>query len=253
MNLEQFRKLDKSARYQKIIDTAVELFRKKGYRTASLDDLANELGITKAALYHYVESKEELLSVIFTQALQVIFEGTQQIAALDLPPDKKLRQIILNHITNIIIKNQSLVYVFFAEENQLPTKISRMVRKKKREYDEILLGIIQEGITAGVFEKVDPNLQVYIIVGMCNWIYLWYKPGIPYSPEDIANQYIRILERGFLSDKGKSVKFREHRRDSDQKEMDKGGTGFVIERIKDLTREMAELIDELEKVKSIEE
>jgi len=253
MNQEQFRKLDKSARYQKIIDTAVELFRKKGYRTASLDDLANELGITKAALYHYVESKEELLSVIFTQALQVIFEGTQQIAALDLPPDKKLRQIILNHITNIIIKNQSLVYVFFAEENQLPAKFSRMVRKKKREYDEILLGIIREGITAGVFEKVNPKLQVYIIVGMCNWIYLWYKPGIPYSPEDIANQYIRILERGFFSDKGKSVKFREQRRDSAEKAMDKGGTGFVIERIKDLTQEMAELIDELEKVNSLEE
>lgn len=249
----QFRKLDKSVRYQKIIDTAVELFRKKGYRTTSLNDVANELGITKTALYHYVESKEEFLAVIFTQAFQVIFESTQRIAALDLPPETKLRQIILNHITNIIIKNQSLVYVFFAEENQLPAKFSRMVRKKKREYDEILLGIIEEGITAGVFEKVDPKLLVYIIVGMCNWIYLWYKPSIPYSPEDIANQYIRILERGFLCDKGKSVKGRKEERAPDRGAMDKGSTGFVIERMKDLSQEMTELIDELEKVNSIED
>jgi AcrR family transcriptional regulator len=248
-----FRKLDKSIRYQRIIDTAVNLFRKKGYRTTSLDDVSNELGITKAALYHYVESKEELLSVIFTQALQVIFEGTQQIAALDLPPEKKLRQLIHNHITNIIIKNQSLLYVFFAEENQLPEKFSRMVRKKKREYDEILLSVIGEGIAAGVFEKVDPNLLVYTIVGMCNWIYLWYKPGIPYGPDDIANQYIRILERGFLCDKGKSVKAREDRGDPDLEAMDKGSTGFVIQRIKDLSQEMTELIDELEKVNSIED
>lgn len=250
---EPFRKLDKSVRYQKIIDAAVDLFRKKGYRTASLDDVANELGITKAALYHYVESKEELLSAIFTQALKVIFEGTQRIEALELPPDKKLRQIIRNHITNIIIKNQSLVYVFFAEENQLPEKFSRMVRKKKREYDEILRGIIEEGIASGVFEKVDPNLLVYTIVGMCNWIYLWYKPGIAFSPEDISNRYIRILERGFLCDKGKSVKIREEKRDPGQSALDKGGTGLVIERIKDLSREMTELVDELEKVNSIEE
>ena len=250
---KSFRKLDKSVKYQKVIDTATELFREKGYRTTSLDDVAHELGITKAALYHYVKSKEDLLSVIFTQALQVIFESAQRIAALDLPPDKKLRQIIFNHITNIIIKNQSLVYVFFAEENQLPPKFSRMVRKKKREYDEILLDIVEEGIAAGVFEKVDPTLLVYAIVGMCCWIYLWYKPGIPYSPEDIANQYIRILERGFLCDKGKSVKTRMEKRKSDQKDVDRGGTGFVIERIKDLSQEMTELIDELEKVNSIED
>jgi len=249
---ESFRKLDKSVKYQKIIDTAIELFRRKGYRTTSLEDVATELGITKAALYHYVESKEELLSAIFTQALQVIFEGTRQIAALELPPDKKLRQIILNHITNIIIKNQSLVYVFFAEENQLPEQFSRMVRRKKREYDEILLGIIKEGIAAGVFEKVDPTLLVYTIVGMCSWIYLWYKPGIAYSPGDIAHQFIHILEHGFLRDRGKSVKIRNKKRGLRQKTIEKGNTGFVIERMKDLSQEMAELVDELEKVNSIE-
>jgi AcrR family transcriptional regulator len=248
-----FRKLDKSIRYQRIIDTAVELFRKKGYRATSLDDVSHELGITKAALYHYVESKEELLSIIFTQALQVIFEETQKIAVLDLPPEKKLRQLIHNHIINIIIKNQSLLYVFFAEENQLPAKFYRMVRKKKREYDEILLGVIKEGIAVGIFEKADPTLLVYTIVGMCNWIYLWYRPDMPFSPKDISNQYIRILERGFLCDKEKSVKVRKDRRDSDQETMDKGSTGFVIERIKDLSQEMTELIDELEKVNSIED
>lgn len=248
-----FRKLDKSMRYRKIIDTAIELFRKKGYRATSLDDVAHELDITKAALYHYVESKDELLSAIFSQALKVIFERTRQIAALDLSPEKKLRQIILNHITNIIIKNQSMVYVFFAEENQLPAEFSRLVREKKREYDEILSRIVKEGIAAGIFEKVDPTLLVYSILGMCNWIYLWYRPGLAYSPEDIANQYIRILERGILCEKGKSVKLRNELKDSSQEKSDKGSAGMVIERIKDLSQEMVELIGELEQVNRIED
>jgi len=60
-----FKALDKSLKIQKIIDTATELFHKKGYRSTTLHDVAEDLGITKAALYHYVSSKENLLSIIY--------------------------------------------------------------------------------------------------------------------------------------------------------------------------------------------
>jgi len=198
MGQQSFRELDKSLRRQKIIDTAVELFHRRGYRSTTLDDLAQELGITKAALYHYVESKEELLFIIYTQALNSIFLETRQIASMDLPPDEKLREIIRNHIKNIIIQNLSLFFVFFTEENQLPEKYYRMVREKKREYDRIIQEIIEEGISSGLFEEEDPRLLCYGIVGMCNWLYKWYQPRISYSADDIADQFIRILERGYL-------------------------------------------------------
>jgi len=64
-----FKMLDKSVRRQKIIDTAADLFQKKGYSSTTLDDVAKELGVSKAAIYHYVSRKDELLSIIFAHSI----------------------------------------------------------------------------------------------------------------------------------------------------------------------------------------
>ncbi len=247
MAQQQFREQEKSIRRQRIIDTAVELFHRHGYRTTTLDDLARELGISKAALYHYVESKEELLFIIYTQALNSIFEETNRISGMDLPPDEKLRQIIRNHIKNIIIKNLSLFFVFFTEENQLPEKYYRMVREKKREYDLIIQGIIEEGISLGIFEEEDPRLLVYAIVGMCNWLYKWYQPKARYSADEIAEHFIRVIERGVLRRKDKGAGSRPTVPPQDRGDLMEERTSQVVQKLKGHLGEMMELIGELEK------
>lgn len=247
MAQQPFRELEKNLRRQRLIDTAVELFHRHGYRTTTLDDLAQELGISKAALYHYVESKEELLFIIYNQALNSIFEETNRISAKDLPPDEKLRQIIINHIKNIIIKNLSLFFVFFTEENQLPEKYYRMVKEKKREYDRIIQGIIEEGISLGLFEEEEPRLLVYAIVGMCNWLYKWYHPGVRYSADEIAENFIRIIERGLLRKKD-----REHGSRRLVPSQEKGAfmnekTFQAVQKLKESCGEMMEAIKGFEK------
>lgn len=197
-----FKGLDKSIRKQKIIDTAAYLFQKKGYSSATLDDVSNELGVSKAALYHYVSNKDELLSLIYAQALNKIFTDTNEISGRELHPDEKLRLIIQNHIKNIIIKNLPMLSVFLSEENQLPEKDYQKIREEKRKYNRILEEIIKDGISKGVFKKVDIKLQSYAILGMCNWIYKWYKADQKkYTPDHIANHFIALLETGYLKNK----------------------------------------------------
>jgi AcrR family transcriptional regulator len=195
----EFRTLDKSLRRQKIIDTAAALFHKQGYRSTSLDDVSKELGITKAAIYHYVSSKEKLLSRIYIQALENIFRNTYKIAGKDLPPDATLRLIIQNHIKGIIIQSISMFSVFFTEENQLPQKEFKKILDEKKKYTQIVEKIIEDGISQGIFRKADPRLQANAIIGMCNWVYKWYKPGkSPYTPDQIADHFVSLLETGYL-------------------------------------------------------
>ena len=199
-NQPEFKGLDKSLRKQKIIDTAAALFHRKGFASATLDDVSKELGISKAALYHYVGSKDELLSIIYTQAFDNIFKDTYEISGMDLPPDEKLRLIIRNHINNIIIKDLSMFSVYFSEESQLPQKDFKKIREEKKKYTRIVEKIIAEGISKGLFKKVDPFLQAYAILGMCNWIYKWYSPATTnYTPEQIADHFIALLEDGYLT------------------------------------------------------
>ena len=131
-NRLDFKGLDKSIRKQKIVDTAAYLFQKKGYRSTTLDDVSRELNITKAALYHYVSSKDELLSIIYTHTIKNIFmAGTNEVSGLGSPPDEKLKLFIRNHIKNIIIESLPMFSVFFSEENQLPEKDYQKITKEK--------------------------------------------------------------------------------------------------------------------------
>lgn len=196
---KKFRGLDRSLRLQKIIDTAVDLFHQKGYRATTLGDIAKALNITQAALYHYVSSKEKLLSIIYIQALENIFKTTNEISSLDLPPDEKLRRILKNHIKNIIIHSLSMFSVFFTEENELPEKDYLTIQKEKKKYTQMVEEIIEAGISQGLFRETNTRLQAYGIIGMCNWVYKWYKPDAsPYSPDEIADHFVSLLETGYL-------------------------------------------------------
>lgn len=198
-NEHEFKELDKSKKLQEIIDTAVNLFHKKGYKSTTIDDISKELGISKAAIYHYVDSKDELLSIIYTQAFENIFRDTKTITTMKIPPDEKLRRLIHNHIMNFIIKDLSMFSVFFSEENQVSEKDFQKIRAEKKKYTEIIEGVIEEGIAKGIFQETDPKLLAYAIIGMCNWIFKWYKPQYsPYRPEEIADHFIRLLGTGCL-------------------------------------------------------
>jgi AcrR family transcriptional regulator len=196
-----FKGLDKSIRMQKIVEAATSLFHRKGFKATTLDEVAKELNLTKAALYHYIPGKGELLSIIYLQAFTKIFHRIYEISALDISPDEKLRQIIRDHICNIITSDIAMFSVFFAEENQLPSKDFQKIRAEKTRYTKLVMKIIEEGIARGVFKPVDSRLMAYALLGMCNWIYKWYKPDKEvFAPEQIAEHFIALLESGYLAD-----------------------------------------------------
>ncbi|MBW1854664.1 MAG: TetR family transcriptional regulator [Deltaproteobacteria bacterium] len=245
-NKNYFRMLGKDQKKQKIIDTAAELFHKKGYRSTSLDHISKELGITKAAIYHYVYSKEEILSIIYIQVLRNIFKNTNKILESDLPPNEKLRLILRNHVKNIIIQPLSMMCVFFSEENQLPEKEFRKIQEEKNKYNHIVEKIIVEGISLSLFRKTDPKLQTFGILGMCNWVYKWYKlDGNFYTPDQIADHFVGLLERGYLknnkqemSNVPKSQREREGQGKSKKR---------IYRRLRAQCTELSKLIDEMEK------
>ncbi|HSH68363.1 MAG TPA: TetR/AcrR family transcriptional regulator [Deferrisomatales bacterium] len=195
-----FKSLDKSVRKQAVIDTAVEVFHRKGYRAATLDDVAAELGVTRAALYHYVSSKENLLSTIYLQALESFFATVYEIGESDLSPPEKLRAFVRHNIKHVIIENLSMFGVFFSEEAQLPEEAAGRIREEKRKYTDVVEKILREGMEGGYFRRDDPRLRTYAILGMCNWTYKWYRPGkTPQSPDEIADQFIAMMEEGLCA------------------------------------------------------
>ena len=192
-----FKRLDKSLRKQLIIDTAIRIFHDKGYRSATLDDVANELGLTRPALYHYVSSKEGLLSEIYLQALASFFDTIYEINEMDLSPPEKLKLFIHRHLKTVVIENLTMFTVFFSEENQLPQADYDRIQKEKLKFTQVVNNIILEGVAQGYFRQVNSKLYANAIIGMCNWLYRWYNPEkSPFSSDEIVEQFTLLIEGG---------------------------------------------------------
>jgi len=230
-----------------VIDTAVKIFHRKGYRAATLDDVAHELGLTKPALYHYVSSKENLLSHIYLQALESFFDTIYEITGMDLTPPEKLKIFVYRHLKTVVIENIAMFTVFFSEENQLPKKDFQKIQSEKRKFTKVVEDIIVQGIEQGYFRRVNPKLQANAIIGMCNWLYRWYKPAkSSLTPDEIVEQFTDLLENGLLqtSDKNENPAKREP--------IDAGtrlrSKHQVLRELKASTAKVANLLDELEKM-----
>jgi AcrR family transcriptional regulator len=75
-----------------ILEAAAQIFSQKGFHATSMQDIAQAVNLQKASLYHHVSSKQEILVAILDQALDMLIEHMQDVIALPLPPDQKLRQ-----------------------------------------------------------------------------------------------------------------------------------------------------------------
>jgi AcrR family transcriptional regulator len=202
---KSFHEFPKDSRLQIIIDKASVLFHEKGYRATSLDDIAKELGITKAAIYHYIESKEELLFIIYRQVFDSAFKQITEVTVSHLPPDEKLRQIIWGHINHVLIKNLPMFSIFFSMENELSSKYYKKVLDWKKQYNEIVENTVREGMKKGLIRDVyPPKLLVFAIIGMCSWLYKWYKPNGKWSGDNISCQFSRLFEEGCLQTQARS-------------------------------------------------
>src|SRR5258706_10705022 len=86
------------ANLEAIVAAAAKVFQKKGYHAATVQDIADAVGILKGSLYHHFKSKEELLYLIVREPLARMYAGMGEIAASDRPAGEKLRGAILAHL-----------------------------------------------------------------------------------------------------------------------------------------------------------
>lgn len=77
-------------RDREVLDAAINIFWEKGYSGTSVQDVADALGMLKGSLYYYIDSKEDLLEMIFSDSHDEVQKITDEVLALDLDPGTRL-------------------------------------------------------------------------------------------------------------------------------------------------------------------
>lgn len=181
-----------------IVETAAELFARQGFGATSLDDIAEQLGATKGALYYHVKNKEEILRLIYLMVLNASEEPLRRIVESSLPSDKKLGQAIAHH-TGVAANRSPAMIVFYREQQHLSGPFAKEILLRKKTYERYFEQIIEEGQFTGLFRSdVDPKIAAFGLLGMCNWLSQWYRSGGQYSPSQIADMFVAMIARGLV-------------------------------------------------------
>lgn len=198
------RRRDSDSKREAILHTAVKMFLNKSYSRTPLADVAEQLKITKPALYHYFRNKEEILLECYRLGLALIAQNLDEISALDQSGLAKVAAFIRAY-TNLITIDFGR-FVIRLDESELSSAARTQVRKFKREIDHRLRSLISDGIKDGSIGPCDPKLASFAIAGALNWIAAWYEPAGPLTVEEIASEFARILTQGLTRrGKGKRV------------------------------------------------
>jgi AcrR family transcriptional regulator len=183
---------------EEVLRAAAKKFGKQGYQATTLDEIAAEAGISRAAFYLYFPSKEELLRRMYSQVIAASQAAIEHIVAEDLPVPEKLRRII-RHQVRYMATNIPLSQVFFSEIFNLRPEVGRWVKLANRAFGEVIERVVSEGVQKGELIPLHPKRFTYALMGMCNWMHRWYRPGGEWTPDTVAEEFICILESGYLA------------------------------------------------------
>jgi AcrR family transcriptional regulator len=188
--------LRQEARRRAVLDAAVAVFSERGYRGASMSDIAERLEMGKASLYHYVGSKQEILVELYEDVLRENVAAARRIAAAERPARDGLAELIADRVA-YTCRNRDLLRVFFEEEAELPPRAQARLIAARHDYEQTLLDLLERGRRDGEFSlPTSPAIFVNSALGAANWTYKWFNPAGPLTPEQLGAQIAALLLAG---------------------------------------------------------
>lgn len=182
---------------EQILDTCTRLFEQKGFSETSIQEIVEELGVTKGTFYYYFTSKEQVLVMIHRKYIDSLLEQQQIIMEkAGLSNREKLRALIYLLLKNIEPLGDS-ARVFYREFRNLNEKHMAEVRKKRNQVRFAFQEVIEAGMESGEFKpNLVPEIVTLGILGACNWTYQWYKPDGTHSTKEISSIYSDMICQG---------------------------------------------------------
>ena len=176
---------------------AAQIFHEQGYDATSMNDLAKALDITKAGLYYYIESKEDLLFRIINFGLDWLDKEVIGPAKQLLDAEERLRFIIQSH-GGELIKGVHAIPILTDETSSLSPKLRKQVEKRKRVYFDLVRKTLMDLKQQGKLQDVDVTVATFSLFGMLLWLPRWYKRGGYLSANQTLDQVTKLYFGGLL-------------------------------------------------------
>jgi AcrR family transcriptional regulator len=182
-----------SARRDEIAGVAGRLFAERGYHGTSLADVAEQLGIQKASLYHHIDSKEDLLWDL-AAAGAATFQAALDEIPEDAPALEKLRLALRGHL-RVVAEQLDTATVFTREWRSLTGERRERFVAERRRYEQRIRDLFRDGVEGGEL-RTDLDLATagLLLLSAANWAYTWLRPGT--DTDALADRLLALMLDG---------------------------------------------------------
>ncbi|GLY32243.1 TetR/AcrR family transcriptional regulator [Kineosporia sp. NBRC 101731] len=171
-----------------VMRAALELFAGQGYANTSVQQVVEAAGVTKGALYHYFQSKDDLLFAIYERILSVQTEHLHAIVEKKLGVGQTLREVCVDVVeTSVDFLLEGTV--FFRSQHMLSAPRQQEVTRRRRAYHDVFTGLLAQGQTEGLYRKDIPvTVMAAHFFSDLHYLSSWYSPAGPEDKTTLAHQ-----------------------------------------------------------------
>jgi AcrR family transcriptional regulator len=188
------RERERELKRDAVLETAVRLFNRNGFHATSLSDVADALNVTKPTIYHYFASKDEIVFECLRRGVEMIREGARDVERQGGNGMERLQAHMRSYA--MVMTDDFGMCVTRTADQDLSEGSRKRFRAMKRETDQLIRRVIQEGIDDGSIAPGDPRVFTFTLAGALNWIARWYDPEGPLTREQIADGCVKLLVEG---------------------------------------------------------
>jgi len=167
---------------------AARIFATRGYDRTTIQELGEALGIAAGGLYHYFQSKEQLLIRICDQLMEPLRASARELLAEDRPAAEQLRELVRLWVAHVI-EHRDHMLVFQQQRHLIESGDEwRGVRRSRKAFERLVEEVLARARVAG-----DPRIVLAALLGMVNHTAQWYRPNGRLGAGEIADGYVALI------------------------------------------------------------
>ncbi|MEU7892690.1 TetR/AcrR family transcriptional regulator [Nonomuraea sp. NPDC049152] len=178
---------------QRLLSEATRLFADRGFESTSVQEIVVAAGVTKGAMYHYFDSKDDLLHEIYGRVLRMQMERLTKIADGPGTVSERLHAAAAD-VVETTTDNLDDSKIFFRSMHLLAPETQKTVRAERRRYHERFRDLVAEGQREGVFRSAVPaEIVVDYFFGSVHHLGSWYHAEGVLSGAQVGAHFADLL------------------------------------------------------------
>ena len=182
-------------RRRQILDAAVQVFAQEGFHACRVSDIAREAGVAHGLIYHYFDSKDEVLNELFVERWSLLLAAIGEIDMRPIPPREKL-DAVAGFIIDSYRHDPELMKVIIVEVTRAANSFGRTHLPEIRKAYDLIAKIVRDAQQQGAFrDDVDADYASMWFYGAIEQLLSgWVFELIPETDADYERARLMVVE-----------------------------------------------------------